>query len=196
VAAARAAEEAHAAGESGFASAVARGLHKLSAYKDEYEVARLHLDTAERARIDAELGGAERTTYHLHPPLLRALGMKQKLRLGGWFTPGLRLLKGGRHLRGTPLDPFGYAHVRRTERALIDEYRDHVDAAIALMSPATHATCVELAELPDVVRGYEDIKLRAVERFRERAAGLRSTLVDQAEVRPTGQETPVPPSPQ
>ncbi|MBA2793020.1 MAG: hypothetical protein H0U32_03370 [Thermoleophilaceae bacterium] len=99
-------------------------------------------------------------------------------------------------MRRSPISDRLRSSRRRTERALIDEYRGHVDAAIARMSPATHATCVELAELPGVVRGYEDIRLRAVERFRERAAEFRSALLDQAEVRPTGQETPVPPSPQ
>ena len=198
VAVVRAAEDERTPGKTGLAESVARGLHKLTAYKDEYEVARLHLDTAERARIEGEMGGVARTTYHLHPPMLRALGMKRKLRLGGWFTPGLRMLKAGRRLRGTPLDPFGYSHLRRVERRLPDEYRGHVEAALEALSADTHATCVALAELPELVRGYEEIKLRGVERFAERGAELRAELAaqGQAEVSPIGQETPVPPSPQ
>ncbi len=200
VAAVRAAEDERTPGETGLAESVAHGLHKLTAYKDEYEVARLHLDTAERARIEGEVGGVARTTYHLHPPMLRALGMKRKLRLGGWFTPGLRMLKAGRRLRGTPLDPFGYSHLRRVERRLPDEYRGHIEAALEALTADTHATCLALAELPDLVRGYEEIKLRGVERFAERAAELRAELAakkgQEAEVSPIGQATPVPPIPQ
>jgi len=106
------------------------------------------------------------------------LGMKRKLKLGAWFTPGLRMLRAMRRLRGTALDPFGHTRVRRTERALIAEYEELVDLAIAALSPETHPTAVELCALPDVIRGYEEIKLRNVDRFRERAAALRAALGD------------------
>ena len=135
-------------GSTAVSEAVAFGLHKLIAYKDEYEVARLHLDAAESARIEEELGGVSKTTYLLHPPFLRALGMKRKLRFGGWFKPGLRTLRAGKRLRGTPFDPFGHTEVRRTERALPGEYRGYVETALAFLSPATHAACVELCETP------------------------------------------------
>jgi indolepyruvate ferredoxin oxidoreductase len=136
------------------------------AYKDEYEVARLHLDTVERARITAEFGEGAKIWFNLHPPLLRALGLKRKLKLGRWFLPAFRLLRAMRRLRGTPFDVFGWAKVRRVERRLPDEYRELVRAALTL----DRKTALELAELPDVIRGYEDIKLANVERFRERAA--------------------------
>jgi indolepyruvate ferredoxin oxidoreductase len=151
--------------------AYARGLHKLMAYKDEYEVARLHLDAAEWAKVTAEFGEGAKVRFMLHPPVLRALGLKRKLKLGRWFVPAFRLLRALRFLRGTPLDVFGLARVRRVERALIGEYRSLV--AGALDSPET---ALRLAELADAVRGYEDVKLRSVERFRAEAERLAAEL--------------------
>ena len=171
----RAAEAERVPGSTALAEAVARGLHKLIAYKDEYEVARLHLDGL------ARLPRGSRVTFHLHPPLLRALGMRRKLRLGGWFVPVLRAMRHGRRLRGTPLDPFGHAHVRRVERALPGEYLALVEEALARLSPATLPTALAVAELPDLVRGYEQIKLDGVARFRARAAELRATLATTGE---------------
>ena len=170
------AEQERVPGQGAFAEAVARNLFKLMAYKDEYEVARLHLGSFERARLEGELGDGARVWFNLHPPLLRALGLKRKLKLGRWFVPAFRLLRAMRWLRGTPLDPFGLARVRRVERRLVDEYEELVSEALAALTPATHATAVELGELPDLVRGYEDIKLESVERFRERAQELRDEL--------------------
>ncbi|WP_372791556.1 indolepyruvate ferredoxin oxidoreductase family protein [Paraconexibacter sp.] len=157
-------------------AAFADGLFKLMAYKDEYEVARLHLDPAERARVEEQFGPGARVAVQLHPPLLRAMGLRRKLSFGPWFTPVLRGLRAGRRLRGSWADPFGHAEVRRVERALVDEYRDMVLAALERLDADTHATLVELAGLPDLVRGYEDIKLRSVERFRTRAAELADRI--------------------
>jgi indolepyruvate ferredoxin oxidoreductase len=157
-------------GSSALATAVARGLHKLTAYKDEYEVARLHVAAL------ATLPRGTKIAFHLHPPLLRALGLRRKLKLGRWFVPALRLLRHGRVLRGTPLDPFGRAHVRRVERALPAEYLALLDAALERLSPATLALAVEFAELPELVRGYEEIKLAGVERFHARGEELRARL--------------------
>jgi indolepyruvate ferredoxin oxidoreductase len=151
------------------AEAYARGLFKFMAYKDEYEVARLHLDPTERARIAAEFGPGAKVQVLLHPPVLRAMGMKRKLRLGPSARPLLYALRGARRLRGTPLDPFGYAEVRRVERELIAEYRDTVDRALGRLTPDTAGLVQAIAELPDVVRGYEDIKLAGVAEFRSRS---------------------------
>jgi indolepyruvate ferredoxin oxidoreductase len=163
-------------GETAFAEAVARGLHKLMAYKDEYEVARLHLLAVERARVTAELGEDVEVSYNLHPPVLRALGMKNKVRLGPWFSPAMAALAAGKRLRGTAADPFGRAKVRRVERELIDEYRTVVEAVAAALTAANHADAVALAGLPDLVRGYEDIKLRNVERYHAALAEARARL--------------------
>ena len=153
-----------------------RQLFKLMAYKDEYEVARLHLDAVERAKLGAEFGEDARVYFMLHPPLLRALGLKRKLKLGRWFVPAFRLLYRMRRLRGTRLDPFGPAKVRRVERELIDEYEGMVAEALTLLTPDTHDTAAELLELPDVIRGYEEIKLRNVVLYRKRADAILKRL--------------------
>src|SRR5918995_1706877 len=163
------AEQERTPGHSELTEAVARQLYKLMAYKDEYEVARLHLDAVERAKLDAEFGEDAKVYFMLHPPLLRALGLKRKLKLGGWFVPAFRALYRMRRLRGTRLDPFGMAKVRRVERELIGEYEATVGDALSLLTPETHATALELLELPDVIRGYEEIKLRNVTLYRKRA---------------------------
>jgi indolepyruvate ferredoxin oxidoreductase len=156
----------------------ARQLHRLMAYKDEYEVARLLLDPAERARIAAEFGPGARVSYLLHPPLLRALGLKRKIRVDSRFDPLFRLLYGMRRLRGTRLDPFGLTAVRRVERALPDEYTTALHRALDLMTPATERLVAELAGLPDLIRGYEGVKLAGVAAYRERAAALLAELAE------------------
>ncbi|HTE64236.1 MAG TPA: indolepyruvate ferredoxin oxidoreductase family protein, partial [Solirubrobacteraceae bacterium] len=155
----------------GAAEAVARELYRLMAYKDEYEVARLHLDPEERRRLADAFGAGARIRYQLHPPVLRALGMERKLTLGRWFDPAFRLLRRTRFLRGTALDPFGYARVRRVERSLVDEYRHLVTRALPHLAEAPDRV-VELCELPSIVRGYEHVKLRNVETFRARAGEI------------------------
>jgi len=170
------AEQERTPGHSEVTEAVARQLFKLMAYKDEYEVARLHLDAVERARRDAEFGAGAKVYFMLHPPLLRALGLKRKLKLGRWFVPAFRLLYAMRRLRGRWLDPFGRAKVRRVERELIAEYESLVDEALSLLTPETHDTALELLELPDVIRGYEEIKLRNVVLFRKRADAILKRL--------------------
>lgn len=181
VAAVRAVAEAErrvAGGPGALSEAVARNLHKLMAYKDEYEVARLHLDAAARARVEAEVGspGGVKISYNLHPPVLRAMGLDHKVRLGGWFTPVLAGLSHGRRLRGTPLDPFGYAKVRRVERRLARDYRRLVGRLADRLTADNLAQAVALAELPDEVRGYEQVKLANVERYRAELGRLREEL--------------------
>jgi indolepyruvate ferredoxin oxidoreductase len=164
-------------GETAVAEAFARNLHKLLAYKDEYEVARLHLDEAERAKLDGTFGEGAKVYVMLHPPLLRAMGLDHKLKLrSGAIAPAFRMLRGMRRVRGTKLDVFGLPKVRRVERALPDEYRALVQRSLERLTPVTHATVAEIADLPDLVRGYEDIKLANVERFRARAAELEDEL--------------------
>ena len=163
-------------GGSTVAQAYAHGLHKLMAYKDEYEVARLHLLAAEEARRDAEFGPGAKVQIMLQPPLLKAIGLDRKIKLGRWAFPALGALRRARRLRGTALDPFGHAHVRKVERALVGEYRRLVDGALEHLTPATAGQVAAIAALPDVVRGYEDVKLAGVERFREQAAALTAAL--------------------
>ncbi len=166
------AERATVPGETRLSEAVGRFLFKLMAYKDEYEVARLHLTNDLWRQIVRRYPGGARVEYHLHPPLLRALGMRRKLRLGAWITAVFRLLAALRGLRGTPFDVFGYTRVRRLERALVGEYRALIEKALTTLSPEGYERAVALANLPDLIRGYEEIKLRNVERFREEARRL------------------------
>jgi indolepyruvate ferredoxin oxidoreductase len=168
----REAEAAAVPGETRLSESVARYLFKLMAYKDEYEVARLHLTNNLVPALAAEFPGGVAVQYNLHPPILRALGMKGKLKLGRWFDGVFRLLVAMRGLRGGAFDPFGYAEVRRVERALPGEYRALVEKAIVGLSPETYERAVKLAGLPDVIRGYEAIKLRNVRRFRDEVRAL------------------------
>jgi indolepyruvate ferredoxin oxidoreductase len=165
-----AAEQERTPGATAVTEAAAAGLYKLMAYKDEYEVARLHLAGLR------DLAPGTKVKFLLHPPLLRAMGLQHKVKLGRWFVPAFRLLAASRRLRGTALDPFGRAEVRRVERALPDEYLALLDRGLARLEPATAPAVVALAQLPDVVRGYEDIKLANVERFRARADELLAGL--------------------
>jgi indolepyruvate ferredoxin oxidoreductase len=167
-------------GETAVAEHYARGLYKLMAYKDEYEVARLHLDAVERAKREQVFGPGAKVKFLLHPPLLRALGMDRKLKLGRWFVPAFRTLRGMKRLRGTKLDVFGLPKVRRVERRLPGEYRELMGRSLERLTPATHATVARIAGLPDAIRGYEEIKLASVERFREEAARLERELADGA----------------
>ncbi|MFI0421235.1 indolepyruvate ferredoxin oxidoreductase family protein [Spongiactinospora sp. 9N601] len=162
--------------------AVARNLHKLMAYKDEYEVARLCLDPTVSAQVTELFGTEARASWHLHPPLLRGMGMSRKLRLGGWFRPGFHALYAMRRLRGTALDPFGRAKVRVVERELVREYLDLLNVLTDRLDERTFDVAVEIAGLPDIVRGYEDVKLGNVERYRERLAALRADLTSRVAI--------------
>jgi indolepyruvate ferredoxin oxidoreductase len=158
--------------------AYAIGLHKLMAYKDEYEVARLHLDPVEQARLAAEFGADARVSVLLHPPVLRALGMTRKIRLRRTAKPVFRVLRRARRLRGTRLDPFGYAHLRRVERQLIEDYRTGVDQALTHLRDDTVEQVIALVELPSVITGYEAIKLARVEQFHDQLAAALHALAE------------------
>lgn len=150
---------------------VVRYLHKLMVYKDEYEVARLALAPAAE-QIEAEFGEGAKVSYHMHPPLPRALGVTRKLGLGPWSRPAFRVLRSVRSVRGSWLDPFGHTRVRRTERSLVGEYRAAIDALLALLDPSTLTLAVDIAGAPDRVRGYEEMKLANVAACRAELARL------------------------
>jgi indolepyruvate ferredoxin oxidoreductase len=136
------------------------------AYKDEYEVARLMLDDDGLDEALHVAGDTGSISYKLHPPMLRALGLEHKIDIPLSAKPAIELLAKSKRLRGTMLDPFRWAEVRRVERKLVGEYRTAIDAALASLDVATLGRAVDIAELPDIVRGYEDIKLANVARFR------------------------------
>jgi len=148
-----------------FSEAVARGLHKFTAYKDEYEVARLLVDPAFLADVQAQVPGGENLTYRLHPPALRAMGHTKKVGFGPKSHVALKMLAKAKVVRGTKLDPFGYAHVRKVERQLLSHYTAMVLRLATELTTDNYATAVAAAGLPDIVRGYEDVKLGNVELY-------------------------------
>jgi indolepyruvate ferredoxin oxidoreductase len=149
---------------------VARSLHKLMAYKDEYEIARLLLADEPRATAERVAGPGATITWRLHPPLLKALGLRSKLgvpeRVG---RPLMAALARGKRLRGTRIDPFGSTRVRRAERSLVQEYRALLDAELDWLSENPHSIddVMAVLALPMQIRGYDDLKMRRVAEFRE-----------------------------
>ena len=139
--------------------AVAKGYHKLLAYKDEYEVARLLLSSRDKAR--QEFDGDFKMSFHLAPPMLArkgADGRPQKREFGPWLERPLRVLARLKGLRGTPFDPFGYTAERRMERALIKQYQSDMAEVEKHLSPDTLDIAVALAELPLQIRGFGPVK--------------------------------------
>ncbi|WP_439110500.1 indolepyruvate ferredoxin oxidoreductase family protein [Lentibacter sp.] len=139
--------------------AVAKGYHKLLAYKDEYEVARLLLSTQEKAA--AEFDGDFKLSYHLAPPLLSKIGhdgRPQKRQFGGGMARWFKLLAKFKGLRGTAFDPFGRTAERKMERALIAQYEQDMETVLAHLSPETLDVALALAELPLSIRGFGPVK--------------------------------------
>ena len=159
-----AAEQARTPGQSALAEAVARYLFKLMAYKDEYEVARLYADPAFEAQLKAQFGDWKSLEFHLAPPLLSKTnpdtGEPIKRRFGPWMLTAFRLLAKLKGLRGTRFDVFGHTHERRTERALIDDYMALLDRLTRELTPANHAVAVDLAKVPEKIRGFGHVKER------------------------------------
>jgi indolepyruvate ferredoxin oxidoreductase len=165
--------------EPALAEPVARYLYKLMAYKDEYEVARLLTQPEFERRVRDMWEAAESISYNIHPPLLRTLGLKKKLRLGPWFRAPLRFLARFKALRGTPFDVFGYAAARREERALIPWYRTLIEELLRHVTPGNLSVAAEIAALPDQIRGYENIKMESIREVK-RLAQEKLALVKQA----------------
>jgi indolepyruvate ferredoxin oxidoreductase len=133
--------------------AAAEGLYRVMAYKDEYEVARLH----------AAATYGEKPRFHLSPPLITgidpATGRRRKIALPGWLAlPLFRVLRHGKHLRGTALDLFGRQQERRMERALIEQYAGDLRAVVAALRPERLDVAVAIAQLPDAIRGFGPVK--------------------------------------
>lgn len=158
-------EQAVGAGRTDLSEAFARYLFKLMAYKDEYEVARLNLKAEVRAALAEQFGGDASIHYHLHPPLMKAFGRRKKIKFGRWFDAVYHLLTRLKSLRGTPFDIFGYDRIRRVERALIEQYRQLVFSALEGLDADNYSQAVQLASLPDIIRGYDEVKLKNIERF-------------------------------
>ena len=164
--------------DAGLREAVAKGYHKLLAYKDEYEVARMLLTSREKAA--AEFDGDFRMTFHLAPPILGgtdADGRPKKRSFGPWLTGPLRVLKSLKVLRGTVFDPFGYSAERRMERALIRQYQADMTEVLAKVTPASRDSAIALAALPLEIRGFGPVKraseAKAAKRREELLAAFR-----------------------
>jgi len=170
----RAAAVDDAAHEWALTRAVAESWFKLLTYKDEYEVARLHLKV-DYDQLADEIGidGPYKVTYHLHPPVLRRLGLDRKLPMGKPYELAFQGLARMKRLRGTRFDLFGRDPDRRMERGLIDEFEQLVVDVVRPGSDLPYETQVRLAESALSIRGYAGIKDAAVAAWREQVAELR-----------------------
>ena len=156
--------------------AVARNLFKVMAYKDEYEVARLHADPAFREQIAAQFEGDYKLAFHLAPPLLArrkpGSNVPAKMQFGAWLMPVFGALARFKGLRGTPFDVFGYTHERKRERALRDRYLDFVRELATGLTVENREAALKLAQLPDGVRGYGHVKEAAMDAMDAQWAAL------------------------
>nr|WP_250810089.1 indolepyruvate ferredoxin oxidoreductase family protein [Neorhizobium tomejilense] len=168
--------EAQLRGVTGFAEAVAKNAFKLMAYKDEYEVSRLHRDRSFEKKLAEQFEGDFKIKHHLAPPMIaridRRTGHPAKIAFGAWIRPAFAVLEKLKFLRGTSFDPFGRTAERRMERQLIEDYFNLVTELSAGLDAGNHALAVELAGLPDMVRGFGHVKLASVERFEKRKTDL------------------------
>ncbi|WP_105419929.1 indolepyruvate ferredoxin oxidoreductase family protein [Neorhizobium sp. T25_27] len=160
----------------GFAEAVAKNAFKLMAYKDEYEVARLHRDRSFEKKLAEQFEGDFKIKHHLAPPMISKIdqrtGHPAKIAFGAWIRPAFGVLEKLKFLRGTSFDPFGHTAERRMERQLIEDYFNLVAELSAGLDAGNHALAVELAGLPDMVRGFGHVKLASVARFEKRKTDL------------------------
>ncbi|MDX2274318.1 MAG: indolepyruvate ferredoxin oxidoreductase family protein [Hyphomonadaceae bacterium] len=169
IAAVEALERQHAPGLRGFAESVAKNLCTVMSYKDEYEVARLHLHPHFRARLEAEFESMEGYSYNLAPPLLDRPGHPpQKRQFGAWITPLFYALRAMRRLRGGPLDLFGHAPERKAERRLLADYRAMVLSLARNLTPQNHSDFVSLADAVSSVRGFGHVKSAAIDAYRKK----------------------------
>ena len=174
-------EAALGAEDGALARAVAEGFFRVLAYKDEYEVARLH----------AAATYGDEPVFHMAPPLLSrvdpATGRRRKVKIPGRVAlPLFRLLRHGKALRGTAFDPFGWQRDRRLERALADEYERDVRDALGRVRPDTLADAVSLAALPQDIRGFGPVKVASLEAARPKRAALLRRLHAPMSMEPHG----------
>jgi indolepyruvate ferredoxin oxidoreductase len=162
-------------GATALSESVARFLYKLMAYKDEYEVARLHSDPAFLAQLDAMFPQGYEVRYNLAPPAISkrdpVTGELVKRQFGPWMRTAFAWLKRFKGVRGSVLDLFGKTEERRMERELVEHYLGLVDEMVQRLSPANHAAAVALAGVPDEIRGYGHVK--------EKNVALARTLYEQ-----------------
>ena len=169
------AESEKTSGKKALSAAVARYFFKLMAYKDEYEVARLYANTDFKKRIAEQFEGDYKLSYHLAPPMLAKKNDKGELikkAYGPWVLTAFKLLAKLKGLRGTAFDVFGKTEERKGERALIGEYRDGIDALLPSLSAANLSLAVEIARIPEDIRGYGHVRERHLKTVRPKWAKL------------------------
>jgi indolepyruvate ferredoxin oxidoreductase len=173
-------EQAKLPGKTALTEAVARYYFKLLAVKDEYEVARLHSNGEFEARIAREFEGDYKLVFHLAPPLFAkkdpVTGQLVKRPYGPWMMRAFRFLAGRKGLRGTALDIFRFNPERKLEQQLKHDYRALIEALLAKLAPHNHALAVELASIPEEIRGYGHVKERHVKAAKEKEARLRAAF--------------------
>jgi indolepyruvate ferredoxin oxidoreductase len=152
--------------------AAASNLFKLTAYKDEYEVARMLIDPAFVQSVTAQFPGAGKLTYKLHPPVLKVLGRKKKISMTPGTHVALRLLAKAKVLRGKVIDPFGHTRMRRLERKLLAHYDATIRELSATLSSETYDKVAAVASAPELIRGYEEVKMRNVQAYAARLSEL------------------------
>ena len=154
-------------GSTVLADTVARSYFKLLAYKDEYEVARLHAKTTFLNDAMSKFAGKAKLKFYLSPPLIARLdpetGRPRKYEFGGWILPVFRALASLRFLRGTPIDPFGYSAERRAERRLIVDFESLLARILEEVDPSRLELALELTRLPQSIRGYGPVKQAAMQ---------------------------------
>ena len=170
------AETSRVPGKTALTEAVARYYFKLLAIKDEYEVARLYTDGEFVKRVAAQFEGDYKLTFHLAPPVFNKpdpiTGEAKKSTYGPWMLTAFRLLARLKGLRGTALDIFGGTAERREERQLITDYEALIDELSPRLAPHNHAIAVELASIPEQIRGYGHVKQRHLKAAKAKEAEL------------------------
>jgi len=168
------AERAVMPGETALSEAAARYLYKLMAYKDEYEVARLHTDPDFVSELDLMFPNGYSVKYNLAPPLLsetdQATGLPRKKQYGPWMFKAFKWLASMKRMRGGPFDVFGKTGERKVERALVDEYVTLLKGIATKLNPDNYAAAVQIACWPDEIRGFGHVKERNLAKARETLA--------------------------
>ncbi len=176
-------EHENCSGSSRFTQAVATNLYKVMAYKDEYEVARMMADSKFKEEIAGQFEGDYTLHFHMAPPLIsrvdKTTGRPKKRELGAWAMHVFKWLRHLKFLRGTHMDLFGFTEERREERALVKRYIENVERIIGDLSSSNMVTALELANLPQSIRGFGPVKLSSLEAAKQKEQELLSQYFEE-----------------
>lgn len=174
------AEEGIVANSTSLTEAVARYYHKLLAYKDEYEVARLYTNGDFMKKLQATFTGNYKVKFNMAPPIMEsadpATGRPRKREFGPWMLRALSLLAKMKGLRGTPFDIFGYHKDRREERVLIAKYEELIETVLGKLDKSNIDLCIEILSLPDMIKGYGPVKDENIKKARAKKEELLDQL--------------------